>query len=500
MSQRTSDPGAEPDAASEASAFPAGVFFLFVAIALCAAALLRGIWLDEFWSLILADPAQEADAMASRWAKDAHPILPNILYHLVLRIAGDAIALDRILLNLPALLVFLAASWMFWSRSAAPRAFHIVFAVLLVSLPSFVNGFTEFRSYAWQMCWTGILVQLIHFLTTGRGATRAEPAPRIVGAIAVFVAINLHFVGGVIVSAAVALLLFALARLRARAWMLTLGGAAAAAWLAMLVQAAIQVPNIRQTLDVSWIGTPLTAAVAMFGAAIGMIAIVNPVALLLSIVRRGGAVGAERDFLALVLTAMAASMALLLAANAVKPILIDRYLVSWQVLGCGVVAALSCRAIASSRLHAWLFGGAAALACLAGSIHYARTGAWDLTRDHIAAAVRECPSTSVYAMNPWRVAAPGSRVGAFEGETFAFGYRKLAREAGFEVRMVPDDMTALPVSSECPTLLWIEHSGPDNRAPDVLRAARLSVPAGTRLGMLRGRSGFVLVAQQDAPR
>jgi hypothetical protein len=478
---------------------PILLWFVLAAAALAAAATFRGVWLDELWSLILSDPSQSPAAMLGRWLNDAHPLLPNAAYHIVLAIEPERIGWQRLLLNLPALLFFLAGSFVFLRRTAGPRSFHVVTAMLILSLQAFASGFSEFRTYAWQLCAAGLVAQLAHFLTTGGGAARPDVPSRVVGALAVLVAISLHYVGGLIASIPVALLLLHLFRLRAWTWFWTLALAAGVGWVLMLIQAAVQIPNLQRNIDVSWISTTSLQALTMFGATAGALLIANPVAALFALLDRNRAWALERHYLVLIGASLIGSAALLLLLNAVKPVVIDRYLVGWQALLVGGVAALCCRAIASSTLRSWIFGGVAAIACLAVSVHYASSPNWHATRDYLATTARHCPEARIFAMNPWRVAARGSRVEAFEGEAFAFGYRRLARRAGFAVTMLPDDMTVLPVSPGCPTLLWVENAGPDNQPRDVLRAAGLLVPPGTRLGMFRGRSGFVLIAIQPQP-
>jgi hypothetical protein len=466
---------------------------------LSAAAIWRGVWLDEFWSLILSDPAQPNSTMLRRWANDTHPFLPNMLYNAVLSLEPGSIGWQRLILNIPAYLLFVAGTFVLLRRTQGPRSFHVITLILIIALPAFAAGFTEFRTYAWQLCAAGLLVQLVHYLASGGGALRPDALSRAVGALTVIVATNLHFIGGLIASVPIGLLLLFLHRRRAWTWFYTLGGAAGLGWALMVIQAAIQIPNVRQNIDVSWIGTSTLDALAMFGAAIGAVLIANPVAALFAFLDRDKRGPQERDFLLIIATALIGSAGLLLTFNAFRPILIDRYLVSWQALLAGAVAALSCRAIAAKRLRSWLFGTVAALACLAASIHYAQNAGWAATRDYLAATVRQCPETKVFAMNPWRVAAPGSRVGAYEGETFAYGYERLARQAGFGMAMLPEEMVVLPVDPGCPTLLWVENAGPDNHPRDVLRAARLLVPPGTRLGMFKGHGGFVLVAIRPRP-
>ncbi|WP_332812116.1 hypothetical protein [Sphingomonas sp.] len=491
------------------------IFLVFVAVTLlCAAAasLSRGIWLDEFWSRHNANPSASWSELAQRWLNDPHPLLPNLLYRLVLAAAGDSIGWSRILLNAPAMLALCAATLFFHQRSRTSHPFYIVLAILLISLPSFIDSFSNLRSYLWQICWVGIVAQFLFFTLTESFDEGGEPqaqasasqaAPLVLGMIAIFVSINLHFLGGAVISVAIVLLLGHL--LRRREWRPfgSIAAAAALAWLAILIQAALQYRNVARNLDFNWIATSTSDALAAFAGAIGMIVIVSPIAAWLAVFGRATHAGddpaiaaSERDFIRLLLLALGLSALLLLALNSLKPVVVDRYLLGWQVLACAIVAAAAARALAASRLLFGSFVLVAALFVLGATIHFARAKAWHAGRDHIAATVRACPSTKVYAMSPWRLGnARQSRLAAFESPVFADAYRQLARQGGFTLSILPDAQTLIPVGGACPTLLWVEHAGPGSTPDVVLRAARIGFPAGTRLNMFKSQSGFVLSAQ-----
>ncbi|MDB5699212.1 MAG: hypothetical protein JWN69_2016 [Alphaproteobacteria bacterium] len=485
---------------------PFVAFFAATLICAAAASLSRGIWLDEFWSLHNGDPSAPWPELAQRWLNDPHPMLPNLLYRLVLAAGGDSIGWSRVLLNAPAALALCAATLFFHRRSKTSHPFYAVLAILLISLPSFIDSFSNLRSYLWQSCWAGIVTQFLFFTLTEERDEASQNMPLALGMTAILVSISLHFLGGIVISLALALLLGHL--LRRRAWRPfgAIAAAAALAWLAMLVQAGLQYRNVARNLDFNWITTSTSDALAAFAAAIGMIVIVNPLATWLAVFGRAEAerdnpvqAAAERAFIALLLLALGISALLLLALNAVKPIVVDRYLLGWQVLACGIVAAAAARALTANRRRFALFVLIASLFVLGSTIHYARAKAWHAGRDHIAATVRACPSTIVYAMSPWRLgAARHSRLARFETPIFASAYEQLAQQAGFTLSILPDTMSELPVGTSCPTLLWVEHAGPGSTPDVVLRAARISFPQGARLSLFKSESGFVLIARRPA--
>ena len=308
------------------------VFLAFVAVALLCAAvasLSRGIWLDEFWSRHNADPSASWPELTHRWLNDPHPLLPNLLYRLVLAGGEDSIGWSRILLNAPAMLALCAATLFFHQRSRTSHPFYIILAIILISLPSFIDSFSNLRSYLWQICWAGIVAQFLFFTLTEPSGARGEPragasvsqaAPLALGTIAIFVSLNLHFLGGVVISVTIALLLGHL--LYRRAWRPfgAIAAAAGLAWLAILIQAAAQYRNVARNLDFNWIATSTPDALAAFAGAIGMIVIVNPPATWFAVFGRAAqrqddptVAEGERKFIGLLLLALGLSALLLLA-------------------------------------------------------------------------------------------------------------------------------------------------------------------------------------------
>jgi hypothetical protein len=457
----------------------------------------RGTWLDEFWSLYLADPALPLREAWPRWLSDNHPPLPDLLYRLALW-AGGGIAGGRVALNLPPLLGLAAATALFRRASAVRNPFYLVMAVLAVSVPGFATAFSELRSYAWQICAITIVLQLTYFMTADapNGKARAAMAA---GLVAIPFATCLHFVSGLIVSFALALLILHLARTGDRRWV-PVAAAAGLGWAATGATLLFQLPRITAVMDYKWITTTTPQALRLFGSAAWRLVLANPLAAWTAIENRQERSG--RVFLRLTAVAAAASALILLAVNAARPIVIDRYILAWQLLLAGGVAAIAAPLLARSRSRYAIFFVIAAVTILVSAVRESRRGGWEGTRDRIAQTVRACPGTNVYAITPWRMGpARHSHVAAVESEVFALGYRHMAAEGGFRFDMVPDAMTVLPLSPRCPTLLWVEHAGYGGSPAGVLADAGLRFSGAARLRVLDGTTGFVIAAEpMAAPR
>lgn len=475
------------------------------------AAASRGIWIDELWSLRMGDATIPLEQLArQRWLHEVNPITANILYRIVSASGANDIAVLRILLNLPPFLLLLAATTGFHRASPSRSSFYLLFAVLVVALPAFTAAFSDYRSYVWQFAWGAILVQFAHWLLVEPPAP-AIPRNRALAALAmasVFGAIALHFIAGLLVSALVAGLLLMLARARAWHAFAAVAVPAVIVWSTMLALALWQYSHVRRELDYSWIATTTPQALVIGAAVIVEALLANPAASALALLRQPAFGTADRaaaqrrlEFIALLGASILAAAAPLLLLNAYKPVVVDRYLATWQLLIAGIVAAAGCRAVAARR---WAPYAVAAFAVISVGVTARRQAdyrGWNETRDFIANGVENCPASKVYATSPWRFrAGRDTRYAAYESLTFADGYRRLARDAGFAVTVLGSADRVLALGDRCPTYLWAEHTG-GWHLPDggyVLGKAGLYPSGKARATIFRTNSGFVLVLKKAA--
>jgi hypothetical protein len=476
------------------------------------AAVSRGLWLDEFWSLDLGSRPLGAETWRL-WLTDPHPPLANLLYHAALTLTGGNIMAARVALNLPPLLAFLAATVWFEAKGRT-RGFYLPFAVLALSVPGFALSFSELRSYAWQICAAAIVVQLCFFLATEPPSDRDRPALAI-GAAAIPFALATHYVAALTMSFVLASLLLHLLSAGERHRAAIVGIVAGAAWAGMAAIAIVQVPATARAFDYRWIGTSTTDAALHFARAVWQLGVANPVgvwaaaaALVAWLVPRAAnrppqaagerAIHPSGRFLRIVAPAAIAAALLLIALNRLQPLIVARYLNAWQFLAGGVFAAIAAPWIAGKTWHAAIFYLCGLFAIATGSARAAGIEGWSADAHRIAARVRDCPSTRVYAVTPWRLSpGRGTRTAAREEQVFALGYRRLAADAGFAFTL-PKEQAVLPLDPACPTLVWLEHGRP--RIPPARLLYGLGLrPSGAARVRFESASSGILIVEPLAP-
>lgn len=467
----------------------------------------RGPWLDEFWSIRMGDPRLPLlDLADRRWLHDTNPVWANLLYRMASATGAETVGWLRLVLNLPAFLLFALLSLILSRRSPSRSPFYLLLAILIVALPAFNTSFSDYRFYFWQWCWMGMLLQFGHWLLVEGDEVKLPPGKtaKALGLASVFGAVGLHFVGGLIASVFVGLLLLALARRRALRTVAALAVPAALVWSSMLAFAIRQYSNVSRELDYSWIETTTPLALYFAGIVIAGALFANPVATVSAVAGRGDTAHAatwnrRRAFIGLLAASIVASGLLLLALNSVRPLIVDRYLQSWQLMVSAMIAAAAGPAISASR---WRVYGVVAFACVSiglTTVQQARERGWYATRDYITAEVRHCPATRVHAISSWRLrSVRDSSVARIEGAVFADAYAMLAREAGFTVSIVPAEIRVLDVPAACGLLLWVEHAGGRRlrSAREMLEKAELGFAQRARVRLFRSADGVVLSAER----
>lgn len=470
---------------------------LFVIVLACGcsivASLSRGIWLDEFWSLRLGALDRPFWTIVDqRWLSDTHPPLANMLYRLVSLIGVETIEARRLILNLPAL-VTLGAGTFYFSRITR-SAFPAILLVLALSLSGTTEALSDYRSYAWQVAAFCLMLDYLHSLLRHEEGT-PPPTAHVIGALAIAGAIALHYVAGIIASIVIGIALLAQVRTRHSRTAAVLIVAAVLAWAAVLVSGLILVGRMRRDIDVGWIVTSPATGALLFVFLFMTALIANPLASWFAIRDRG----ATQPFSSVLALSALATVVVLMIFNLATPILIERYLITWQLLVCALVALAAERALAESRMSFAAFVGIGALMMLIGTANAARGGGWKTGRDMIAAQVRQCPTTRVFAMSGWRLkTAHASNAARRETEVIDPAYRELGDQRGFGVTTLDLSTPAvLPVGATCPTLVWVEHLSWDN-VRDVAylqRVGRLAFDHPVTLSVQQTGSGFLLTAR-----
>ena len=168
--------------------------------------------------------------------------------------------------------------------------------------------------------------------------------------------------------------------------------------------------------------------------------------------------------IALLLGSAIAATALVLAINAVKPIVVQRYF-SFVFVECAcALAVLIAPWLDSHRRVAWLAPLNAAAFLLTYGVTQAHKPLWERGAEQVAAIVRACPTARVRG---------GSRP---EDPRETLGLTYLGRRHGFKVLPVAPD-----APDDCPVLYWTEQNAPTDSEVAVF-AGNLARAANAKAG------------------
>ncbi|HRE43115.1 MAG TPA: hypothetical protein PKY87_04005 [Terricaulis sp.] len=445
----------------------------------------RGLWLDEFWTLTSARPEQSWAQFWALMANEVHPPLHYLLIQAAQKLGVTDVAALRAL-NLLGVPLVLFALWQASRRRALDGGQVCAVLAIYAASPMFLETFADMRAY--------FLVYSASIATTlsARTLLQAEAGARwdwsvlLLWGVSLAVLVNLHyfavFMGG--------LLTFAIVLLRGgRGVMVFLCVSALAAAPAVslfLVQRLGGSPDITSWIATGRIDAVLVMLDQIWAAGAGNVVAFGVAATALLIALERGALWPQlRDPLAFI-AVLAVFFAFLTLANAVRPIVIDRYLIACG--GCVVVAlALLAAGPQAPRL-------AVAAICVFALLSQARalyTGAyerkgWTTSAEAVAAMVEACPATQVFTM-------PSLYVGQQDmlAQTRRYGFDFYAGRYGLEPREVARG-DVLPAPSVCPNIVWFEHIwDPVPPLEDLRAAAGLSFSG--RVDMLRIGTGVLLV-------
>lgn len=425
-------------------------------LALALSALQRGVWLDEFWTLMATDPAQSPGQFWATMSKDVHPILHYGLMYVARAAAGveDVVALRAF--NLLGLPLVVGAGWFAWRAGALTVRQACVLAAVGASSAMFLDTLAEIRTYFLLFCasvavtlvWRALMLRLQRREAAGLDGL-------LMWALCLGVFVNLHyfatFLGGVLT-----LGLLATARDRRALSIAAVSAAAAAPALALL---AAQIVHMDAGI-VAWILTGRIDALFAMTDSVWAAAGQNLVALSCAVVAILFFVGGEeswrtnrQDFILIGLIAVYAVG--LVIANAIRPVITDRYLIAMG----GAFAVLVAVFATHPRLPTW---SVTAICLFALSVQfrgwYRETftpPGWLESSQFVAARAAACPDTRVFL-------APelaGADLDAYRA-TRRVGHLYYAERLGFPVEDTLRGQDIAPTSA-CPNLLWVEHSAPD---------------------------------------
>jgi hypothetical protein len=484
-----------------ATATIAAVAIATILALLATEAALRGPWLDEFWTLQLADSRQGlANLVRDGWLGDTHPPVFNAWATLLSAFGVTSIPAGRLISNLLAAGLMILASFRLAKRTPGQSGFAVALLLLTLSLTQAVDAFASYRSYFWQMAAIAVLAQVARHVASTRADLdlRKDLDLAVIAAVATAGAIAMHYVGGLfggLLAGAVAVC--ALIR-GLRRWAMLLLGSAGLSALAVAAIVLVQASNWANELDHSWIDIELDEAAAVPIALVVAALCHNPVALLGLCTGRRRFDRADRIFAAVIAVALIAGIALVLAIQLFQPIMVGRYLYAVPVLVCALMAVPAAHLVVD-RLRFGLLAFVS-IAVVAG--HLIDSGLkpkWRESAQTIARLVQQCPTTQVFAASGWVLGpAAETRAARREDPVFARAYRSLAGQYGYAVTFLGQNDHAHATPGRCPVLVWFEHT--PNEAEDELQLAvqdaGLTGLAEARLSVYRSATGFVVRAEQ----
>ncbi|MEW5685526.1 MAG: hypothetical protein AB1942_11460 [Pseudomonadota bacterium] len=505
--------------------------YILVMVALAARS--RGIWLDEIWSLWLSQGDVPLEQVATqRWFQDVHPPVFSAINWLLDPVVGEGM-FGRRMINLIWVLYFFAGAGFLAAKYPATRKFILVFAVLILANRHMALYFPEHRSYTMVLGLSATVICCLQWLFSADRDfdLRKDLGAALLTVFSVVLALNVHFVTTLILGLMLGLALLALVlekRYRAAGLVFVAGALAGPPLLGALYAQSLYLTDATQTF---WVETgPLGAARKMVN--VGAITVVaNLVALAVALivaaplVLKGGlgdrlrtmraAEPSQRAwrFVAVMVAAVIVPSLLLMAISLVRPIVVERYLLSFVAIIMAGIAALAAEQILARK---WLFVLFALNAVLAFTVFVQKPlhdPRWNETAVKVKRIVDTCPGTRVYALYPTYVKPYPAA--ANQPPVHWWGYQHVAEEAGFRViNLDPEKSGPIALSASCPTVLWAEHMEQRKHAAEVLDDEPFAAGAPQLQAALRAAkvdfgapkaTGFVLVipptpaAQPAAP-
>ncbi len=433
-------------------------------LALGWACLMRGPWYDEFYTWYVTRPERGfAESLRTSWLADNHPPLYYALTW-PLRQQGGTIELHR-LASLGVVGAALTGAWVLLRGQPRLWLLGAAFLLVLVGHEGALRAGSELRSYFLSYAACAVLVLALTTAWLEQGLPRR--GQRIVLAAALLVAFNTHIATSLIAGALTLPFLLAawLRGNRALAW--TLARPALAAGFILLAVSAVQVPQWNRQTAQFWIPAGFDAArwsfeyalrrtlvsnwaVTLAGAAGGLMLLVQA--------RRRRRLDARAEAWLLLAAGSVLAGAILLGLHALRPIVIERYLI-------GLVPAFAMLlALGFTRVAEWLPARLALLlltiaALLAGgsmaesATRAAARQSWSGTAALIAKVQHACPATAVHIdpdhWNAWTMSFPP----ADNRPAFFAAYALMAQRSGFTL----EPLASRRMPTTCPTLFWAEH-------------------------------------------
>ncbi len=486
------------------------------------AALTRGPWMDEFWTLWLTSPdIGWGDALRNRWLADVHPPLFTAASRLAAGLLGQSVELRRLqnivpLIGLLGFFVYADRCWL------GARRFVVVYATLCFGSYFSTGYFPEYRSYFPQFCLGAVFFACGYALLCRDHVVGPRQRPVAIGLLAVcsLLLVNLHFVTALAAGISLGVMGLVVLAQRDMRLFFALVAIALLSCLPLVAVLVFQAPTLlAKSGGKFWIDTSLMQALHVIAGSVAKGIGVNLIACLAAgwgVVRarrirtavfgpqlpRGSDPALDRQYeemivgLAFLATSLAVLAALVLI-NFQTPIIVDRYLV---LCSAAIVCAIAVLAKDVAFLKPIVFtlvllNATAFLAFAADKV--VAEPRWNASAELIAGLLpARCATTPVQAF-----IYPYANTLTNEDKVVTSAYHRLADEFGFPVRVLtPGDGAPLPAATNCPRILWTENvpwpslpaNDPEAAVLEVARNATglADIP---RAGLKRTRTGAVII-------
>jgi hypothetical protein len=445
----------------------------------------RGPWFDEFitiaWTTPSTSPREFLHLMITR---DPHPILYYGMVYLLQAAGVTDIALLRSinLLGLP--LVIFAAAYGFRHKSIILSQALMVW-ILFASSPIFFELFAELRCYfllyAASIATSILWYVLMRHIDAGQNVTTTMIS--IWGAcLAIF--LNLHYFATILGGMLTTVLLMRLAIRRLWSQALVIAGVSLVAAAPALILGTLQAFSMPKGL-MSWINTSpiesikLSVWMVWVAAAINLVALASATFRFLSILK-DWIKWVEVRTAVILLGIVALFFGALIIANAITPLIIDRYLIA----GAGAVTFAVAVPAASSGAPVWLPAATGAIALLLqaqtlrSNLVIDEQRGWLPSARAVALLNSKCPTTKIFAYPAYNYTNGMNDISiGLKINPISYGY--YAKRFHFSYEDLQPGATIV-ASGPCPSVIWIEHqvvffeANPNADAEQVLNEFHIS--------------------------
>lgn len=467
-----------------------------ISLIMAFASLSRGMWLDEFFTLMITPPEASFHDFMGAVFLEPHPFLHYGLVYLLQKLGITDVAALRAI-NFLGVFSVAGLVWAALQRKSLTASQACVIVTLYASSSIVSNSFAELRAYFLLYSYS-LAATLSWKIMFDAAAARSSPRRDWILHFVVLAAlVNVHYFG-TLYGGFLTLCLIVQAAIN-RDWrrvglLMAVGVVAAAPAVLMFY---IQSQAVLQPQFNTWIDTNVKQSIRFIIEVTGMTVRMNYALLAASLVsllflleaRRRSVDAKWMLWLAATLVAFAAFVVL---ANTFRSFLWYRYL--FAAAGGVIVFAA---ALSTQPFLPRLTVSAVCAAALIAQCYemYRPTDAgdgWGTSAAYIARQLEQCPTAKVYAV-PWTM-MPGS----VSTPAMSFGYAYYADKYHFSFEELNGGGAVEPAEGACPSLIWLEHSyyqffAPGVTAPQMLGQLNIGVPENAEVHWMG--SGAVIVVR-----